>query len=171
MGPNQTSTTRSSGAKTGEHTHAQYHPGAEAAGWCDWLEDRLLELADADTGRPLVRRVLRVDELFPGDRRDDLPDLLVDWHRDAPVTSAASPTIGEVRGRYDGIRSGDHRPTGLVLVRDDGVAPGPRDHLVDVVDLAPTIAARLGVSLPGAAGVPVDDLLPPAARAAEHAHR
>jgi predicted AlkP superfamily phosphohydrolase/phosphomutase len=144
----------------GREPRGRIQPGADLDGWNDWLEARLLELADADTGRPLVRRVLRVDDLFPGPRRDNLPDLLVDWHRDAPVTSAASPTIGEVRGRYDGVRSGDHRPGGLVLVRDPGVAPGPRDRLVDVVDLAPTIAARLGTSLPDVDGAPAADLLP-----------
>jgi predicted AlkP superfamily phosphohydrolase/phosphomutase len=146
----------------GREPRGRVRPGPDADRWCDWLEARLLELTDADTGRPLVRRVLRVDELFPGERRDRLPDLLVDWHRDAPITSAASPTIGEVRGRYEGIRSGDHRPGGLVLVRDPGVVPGPRDRLVDVVDLAPTIAGRLGVVLAGADGVPAVDLLPAA---------
>ncbi len=149
----------------GREPRGRIRPGPEVARWCDWLESRLLELVDPDSGRPLVRRVLRVDELFPGERRDDLPDLLVDWHRDAPIASASSPTVGEVRGRYDGVRSGDHRPNGLVLVRDPGVAPGPRHRLVDVVDLAPTIAARLGTSLPGVAGVPADDLLPAPAAA------
>ena len=155
----------------GREPRGRITPGADADRWCDWLEARLLELTDAATGRPLVRRVLRVDDLFPGRRRNALPDLLVDWHRDAPVTSAASPTIGVVRGRYDGIRSGDHRPGGLVLVRDPGVASGPRDRLVDVVDLAPTIAARLGTALPGADGTPAGDLLPAAWPTVAGAHR
>ena len=149
----------------GREPRGRIRPGPETEHWCDWLEARLLELADADTGRPLVRRVLRVDDLFPGPRRDWLPDLLVDWHRDQPVTSAASPVIGEVRGRYDGIRSGDHRPSGLVLVRRAGVTPGPRRQPIDIVDLAPTIAGWLGVSLPEAAGAPVEELLAPVAAA------
>ncbi len=144
----------------GREPRGRIRPGTDKANWCDWLEARLLELRDADTGRPIVRRVLRVDELYPGPRRHDLPDLLVDWHRDAPVRSAASPVIGEVRGTYRGLRSGDHRPGGLVLVRDRGVAPGPRPRIIDVVDLAPTIAARLGAELPGVTGRVASDLLP-----------
>ncbi len=118
----------------------------------DWLSERFLELEDADTGEPLVRRVLRVDDLYPGEMRDDLPDLLVDWRRDGPITSARSPIVGVVRGSYQGIRSGDHRPSGLAILRAPGIEPGPRSAPIDVVDLAPTITARLGVELTGIDG-------------------
>jgi predicted AlkP superfamily phosphohydrolase/phosphomutase len=143
----------------GREPRGRIRPGTDQLRWCDWLEERLLELRGLD-GRPIVRRVLRVDDLFPGPRRAHLPDLLVDWHRDRPIEGATSPVIGEVHGTYGGIRSGDHRPGGLVLVRDRGVAPGPRPRIIDVVDLAPTISARLGEDLPGVDGSPATDLLP-----------
>jgi predicted AlkP superfamily phosphohydrolase/phosphomutase len=126
-----------------------------------WLADRILELVDADDGRPLVHRVVRVDDLFEGDRRDALPDLLVDWRRERPITSAASPTIGEVRGRYTGIRTGDHRPAGLVLAHAPGTEPRMLASPVDIVDIGPTVAAYLGVLLTDVEGKPLPDLLEP----------
>jgi predicted AlkP superfamily phosphohydrolase/phosphomutase len=135
--------------------------GAELDELLGWLTERLLELEDADTGRSLVRRVLRVDEMYQGEHRDHLPDLLVDWARDLPITSARSPLVGVVRGSYQGIRSGDHRPSGLAALRAPGVEPGARSSPIDVVDLGPTIAARLGVELSDVDGRPLPFLLGP----------
>ena len=39
----------------------------------------LLDVVDADTGHPLIVRVLRTRDLYRGERLDDLPDLLVEW--------------------------------------------------------------------------------------------
>jgi predicted AlkP superfamily phosphohydrolase/phosphomutase len=116
-------------------------------------------LVDPDSGRPLVRDVVRTDRVYDGPVLDALPDLLVDWHRDAPIDAAASPRIGIVRRTYDGPRSGDHRPAGVVFVRGPGVRPGPVDQLVRVIDLAPTVAAHLGVVIPDADGRPIDAFL------------
>ncbi len=133
-------------------------PGAEYDTFLRWLTDQLMALTDADSGRHLVASVHRVDDLFSGERRNWLPDLLVDWHRDRPITSAASAEIGEVRGGYSGIRTGDHRPSGMVIARGSG-AGGPLAEPVDVVDLSATIAARLGVALDDVDGRPRRDLL------------
>jgi predicted AlkP superfamily phosphohydrolase/phosphomutase len=118
----------------------------------DMLTEELLQLADPATGRPLVKRVLRSDDLHPGPRRSWLPDLLVDWERSAPITAATSPTIGLVTGSYDGVRSGDHRPSGLVTAMGPGIEAGGRAGAVRMWDLAPTICETLGVELPGADG-------------------
>ena len=101
------------------------------------LRADFLALRDPDDGRPIVRDVLRTRDLYAeGDAIDALPDLLVDWERSRPITGAASPTIGEVRGSYDGVRTGDHRPGGLVFVRGAGIDPGPLTVSVPVVNLA-----------------------------------
>jgi predicted AlkP superfamily phosphohydrolase/phosphomutase len=125
----------------------------------EWLSARFLELVDADDGAPLVDRVLRVDDLYEGERRSFLPDLLVDWRRERPIRSAASAVVGEVRGSYVGIRSGDHRPAGLVIARAPGSTPRMLLEAVDIVDVGPTIAAHLGVEIGDVEGGPVPDLL------------
>jgi predicted AlkP superfamily phosphohydrolase/phosphomutase len=122
----------------GREPRGRVAPGAEAARVLEWIERELLALRDEESGRPLVRRVMRADDLYPGPRRDGLPDLFVDWERTAPITSATSPTIGVVRGSYDGIRSGDHRLGGLVIVRGDPRLLGGRVAL-EAHELAPLL--------------------------------
>jgi hypothetical protein len=75
-----------------------------------------------------------------------LPDLLVEWDWEAPVRSVWSRRLGRIDAEYSGVRTGDHRPGGLLLVRGPGVAPG-RIPPVAITDIAPTVAALLGVRL------------------------
>ena len=80
-----------------------------------WLTDALQQLEDGD-GNPVVRDVLRADDLYPGSCRDRLPDLFVRWHRrPAMADTLRSPLIGEVSRPYQGARTGDHHPRGRLL--------------------------------------------------------
>jgi predicted AlkP superfamily phosphohydrolase/phosphomutase len=140
----------------GREPRGRVHRGPELDALVDELREAMLELVDPDSGRPLVRDVVRTDSRYDGPAIDTLPDLLVDWCRDAPVAAAASPRIGVVRRDYEGPRSGDHRPDGLVFVRGDGIESGPLDAAVRVIDLAPSLAAVLGVDMTGVDGSPID---------------
>ena len=59
----------------------------------------LTELVDADTGMPLVRRVLRTAEVYHGPHVQELPDLLVAWNTEHRLGSAV---LGSGRGRSSG---------------------------------------------------------------------
>lgn len=107
----------------------------------------------------MVKEVLRSDHVFPGEYRDDLPDLLVRWNRDRLIRAVTSPKTGEVAGEDTGTRrSGDHRPEGLLLVRGPGIPAGPLRETVLAEDIAPTLAAMLGVTLATADGRPIPGL-------------
>ena len=129
--------------------------GAEYDAFCEALAADLMELVDLGTGRPAVCAVHRTDRLFHGEYLDDLPDILVQWHREAPITGLASPKVGEVRGVHPGARTGDHRPEGLLMARGPGIEPGSLPAAISVYDLAPTLAAALGVTLDDVDGRPV----------------
>lgn len=144
---------------TGREPRGRVRAGAEMEDVIAFLERELLALRAPGTDRPIVRRVLRTGELYAGDLVDGLPDLLVDWDRTAPITAAFSETIGLVEGQYVGPRSGDHRPTGLVVARGPGIAGGKVPTEVRVVDLAPTFAAAVGVPLPDTDGAPIPAFL------------
>ena len=53
----------------------------------------LLALEHPETGAPLVHVVVRADDHYDGPLRDWLPDLIVDWNRDAPITDARSAKV------------------------------------------------------------------------------
>ncbi len=98
----------------------------------DLLITALLDLRNDDTGEPAVGEVLRTDDLHRGPRRDWLPDLLVVWDWSAPITSLSSPLIGSITGKAVHVRTGDHRPPGLVLTRGltlDDARPLPVENL------------------------------------------
>lgn len=124
------------------------------------LANELSALVEVGTGRPVVREVLRTREVFPGERLDDLPDVLVCWHRDAPIDGVTSARVGRIVGPPVGNRTGDHRAAGALWVRRPGLARGAHDP-VSILDLAPTIAALLGVALPDVDGRPIASVVAP----------
>lgn len=137
----------------GREPRGVVQPGHEYDALLGELTSELLSLEDAErSGRRLVRRILRTDDVHRGPLRHMLPDLLIDWDRAAPITAARSDTIGIVRGAYVGSRSGDHRPTGLVAVAGPGIAEGLKSAEVRVEDIAPTVCAGLGIHLDGVDG-------------------
>ncbi len=134
--------------RAGREPQGRVRPGPELEALCARLVEELHQVVDAHTGRPVVKEVLRSDALFPGEHRDDLPDLLVRWNRESLIRAVESPRIGRVAGEDRGTRrTGDHRPEGLLLARGPGIAPGPLPRPVRAEDVAPTLASLLGVTL------------------------
>ena len=131
-------------------------PGTESEEFCRHLIADLYDLVDPASGRPLVREVLRSRDVFFGEHVDELPDLLVRWHRDWTITGAASPKVGKLVREDDTTRrTGDHRPEGLFFMRGSDIAPGRLARPVLTEDFAPTMAALLNVELPTVDGKPI----------------
>jgi predicted AlkP superfamily phosphohydrolase/phosphomutase len=122
-------------------------PGAQLDAVCKDLEQALLAFRIADSGAPLVRRVLRTRDFYTGDAEDELPDLLVEWNRERPISAVTSPRTGVVRGSYEKCRTGDHKPDGLFLARGPGIRAGRIAEPVAVEDFAPTFAELCGAEL------------------------
>jgi predicted AlkP superfamily phosphohydrolase/phosphomutase len=118
------------------------------------IADGLATFVDADTGEPVVHETVRIERLLPdGPARDLLPDLIVDWagtpaawHR-----QIVSPRHGAIPwptpGRHPSGRSGNHRGEGFYVALGSGLAPGT-GPAGDILDLAPTVLARLGAEVP-----------------------
>ena len=124
---------------------------AEIDGWCDRLEQDLQEIVNEATGRPIIRRLIRADDHHRRTADDTLPDLFIDWERDAPIETVSSPKIGRIHMPYTGWRTGDHRDEGLLLASGPGLDAGEREP-VAVEDIGALVAARLGVGCDGSDG-------------------
>lgn len=143
----------------GREAEGIVEPGAEYDGLCRELAEGLLSFVDVRTGEPVVKRVLRRDEIYPRGRRADyLPDLTVVWD-DRPAAERdeiRSERFGSVRwptpGAYPDGRSGNHRSEGFAVARGRGFGQGSLRGAT-MLDLAPTALDLLGLApLPGMVG-------------------
>jgi predicted AlkP superfamily phosphohydrolase/phosphomutase len=139
----------------GREPNGQVNPGAEYDAFCTALTQDLLNLVNLNTGKPLVQEVIRIADLYQGEYLDSLPDLLVVWSQDAPISAIGSPKVGKIIEKELGGRTGGHTPHCLFFARGPGVEPGELPQPVLVEDFAPTIASLLEVPLPSVDGKPI----------------
>jgi predicted AlkP superfamily phosphohydrolase/phosphomutase len=145
-------------------------PGDEADRFVDGLTCDLLEIVDERSGRPILRRVIRTRDVYAGPRAADLPDLVLEWD-DSLATGNSniaggagatvrvhSPKIGVLEGTNHYTRTGDHRQEGFFIAAGPGIRPGRLERTVSVMDLAPTITRLVGVDLPEADGLPIEEI-------------
>ena len=153
----------------GREPEGKVAPGAELEAFCAQVERDLLDIVDLDTGKRVVSRVLRTDELYSGDYRDHLPDLFVEWSSYAPISKIriGSAKIGGIEGEYRLCRSGDHFPGGMFIALGPGIGSGWLERTVSILDFAPTFARMLDVQLEDVDGRPIHELFVPPAREAE----
>jgi predicted AlkP superfamily phosphohydrolase/phosphomutase len=123
-------------------------PGAAFEQVMDEIETALRELVNPRTGRPAVTRILRADRDLRGDRRDRLPDLVVHWSREAPITELRSERIGTVGGICPDPRPGTHAGPGFAIVARPAGSPGTLPGDAHIFDLAPSILACFGLEKP-----------------------
>jgi predicted AlkP superfamily phosphohydrolase/phosphomutase len=120
-------------------------PGGQYEDVCSELTEALEQLINPATGRAAVRHVCRIDRLFPGERRDHLPDLTVIWNDEAEIGEVYSDRLGLVSEAPNDPRTGTHYPRGFMAVR------GPRSrtgkiHGGHIADIAPTLLTHLGIN-------------------------
>jgi predicted AlkP superfamily phosphohydrolase/phosphomutase len=132
-------------------------PGPEYAALVEKLAGAFLSFSDIESGKPIVERVFRMEDLAPQDApyRHLLPDLIITWSDITAVQSKGirSEKYGEIRWFNNGMlpsgRSGNHRDTGWFLAVGEGISPGTCELGYRVIDLAPTVFAWLGAEPAG----------------------
>ena len=122
-------------------------PGREYSQLCEEIRARLVELTNPANGAPAVRRVWVRNEVFPGERQEQLPDLIVTWNNEATFRTIASPRFGCIEGDNSDPRPGTHSPYGFLLAGGAGV-PSGLQGCGRLVDVAPTAMRFLGLSPP-----------------------
>jgi predicted AlkP superfamily phosphohydrolase/phosphomutase len=130
---------------SGREPNGQIQPGQEYKEFVKSLSQDLLSFVNLDTGESLVRRVFETADFYQGKYMDHLPDLWVEWNRDAPITSVYSSKTGKIHALNKKCRTGDHKPDGLFFLLGPSIRPGPIGQSVSVMDFAPTISSLLGV--------------------------
>jgi len=143
-------------------------PPEEAEALMTFIEQEFLALTDPKTGRGLVTRVDRAEDLFGAERSPLVPDLVVVFRGDlGSIEACESPTIGRFRYPLQKTgyrRMGDHTPDSRAWIRAPGFPAGRETAGGHVLDLAPTILSLLDVPVPSEmTGAPLDRKLAVAA--------
>ena len=144
---------------SGRERNGRVLPGEPLKRFLRELTKELKRLRDPLTNQPLVEDVIAVAESLPGDQIDKLPDLLVIWNRDAQINGAYSDRIGRINALAPPYRSGGHIGGGIYLCKGPESGLGEQPLGNSITDLAPSIAAMLGVNLPSATGKAIPALV------------
>ena len=126
--------------------------GSEARALIDELRTALLELADPDSGEPIVSRIEISDDLFGKERHPDVPDMLVVFRPgEEAIEACRSERVGTIEVPYftpRTHRSGDHTVESRLWAAGPGVEKRRKISPAHVLDIAPTVLSLLGVMLP-----------------------
>jgi predicted AlkP superfamily phosphohydrolase/phosphomutase len=127
--------------------------GSDYQALCAELEEFLSSLRDEVTGRPIVSSIVRAYDVTPASapHRDGQPDLIVRWQglRTSEVPALTSKLLPAFRCTVPrwlpSGRTGNHLPDGWFIAAGPGIAAGTTSNMHDVLDLAPTARALLGL--------------------------
>ncbi len=121
------------------------------------ISDKLKELRDPRSNEPIIKRVLRRDEIFHGAYTNEAADLILDWWETSHFSTKPSfpedtpkPAV-EVRERRPSTESewgGTHVRDGILIAHGESFKKGAEIHGARLIDMAPTILHLLGQPVP-----------------------
>jgi predicted AlkP superfamily phosphohydrolase/phosphomutase len=133
-------------------------PGTEHERLCETISTGLSSFRDADSGQPVVERVIPMyKRAAMSGGPSTLPDLVVRWgreparhHRSIVSTSFGSITWPTLNGHPTG-RSGNHCDGGFLICSGSGFDASREISEASVLDLMPTAYSLLGIEIPAEA--------------------
>jgi predicted AlkP superfamily phosphohydrolase/phosphomutase len=147
----------------GREPEGTVEPGAGYEAACAALTVMLHQLVDPETGEPIVERVWKKQDLFPGPYNDVAPDLYIHWRGDAykswvdpeqprdELFRRARPLGWDdiVPRETSAVSVGCHRRQGIFILFGDAFArPGRLAEPAGIVDVVPTVLALMGEAVP-----------------------
>jgi len=124
----------------------------------DFIIEKLGELKDPRTGKPIIARVYRREQIFHGPFSDEAADLVLDWWSEDSLFSTLPSfkkdrkkppvMIRDHRPSEDSEWGGTHRIHGILIGRGSMLKTDAEIENAKLVDIAPTLLYLLGVPVP-----------------------
>jgi predicted AlkP superfamily phosphohydrolase/phosphomutase len=121
------------------------------------ISDKLKELKDPRTNEPIIKRILRRQEIFHGPYVNEAPDLILDWWETSHFSTSHSfpedmlkPAV-EIRERRPSTRAewgGTHRRDGILIAHGEAFKKDAEMRGAQLIDMAPTILYLMGQPVP-----------------------
>jgi predicted AlkP superfamily phosphohydrolase/phosphomutase len=135
----------------GREPNGTVAPGDAYNALCEELAAFIEKIEYADTGAPAAVRISRTTEPVDEPVRSSLPDLCVEWGA-RRIGRLRHPDVGVFDVGGDDPRTGHHRSSGFLVGAGPGIEPSDAlelaQHEASLLDVAPTMLARLGVDAP-----------------------
>lgn len=123
-------------------------PGKEYEELRDYLMKMLYNLKDPETGKRIVRKVFRKEEIYKGDHVDEAPDLLYLMnHTYVPYNGFESSRDSFISLCY-GIQSSKHELNGIFIATGKDIKKGIQIQNASIMDVAPTMLHILDTPIP-----------------------
>jgi predicted AlkP superfamily phosphohydrolase/phosphomutase len=123
-----------------------------------FIIEKLAELKDPRTGKPVINRIYRRDEVFHGPFAHEGADLVLDWWSENSLfstepsfpedTNKPALVIREHRPSETSEWGGTHRLNGILIARGSDFKSGTEIANARLIDIAPTLLHLLGVPVP-----------------------
>jgi predicted AlkP superfamily phosphohydrolase/phosphomutase len=123
-------------------------PGAEFEELRRELRDRVLEIEDPATGKPVISAAWLTEEVYEGPHSGWAPDVLLGPNPELGYHLVHGNVQNAERVREDRKTKGSHRPDGILLVSGHGVVACADAPRAGIADLAPTVLWLLGLEVP-----------------------
>ena len=114
-------------------------PGAEFDELCQEIQYELKRLMNPETGKPAVHEVVRVSDVYHGPNLNKLPDLVVQWAKDAPINQLYHPRFGVISKKGFELRRAQHAQEGFMIAGGKHINKNAVLSGVSTLDIAPTI--------------------------------
>lgn len=154
---------------SGRQSQGVVEPGAEYEEVRERVIRALLELRDPATDEPVVEWARRREEVYSGAHLDEAPDVVAlfrpEFKGGSGLGALFDPVPDSILDRFSGV----HAMDGIFAVAGPAVRPGVDLGTREIIDVAPTLLALLGASIPAETdgAVMAEALRSPAAAAAE----
>jgi predicted AlkP superfamily phosphohydrolase/phosphomutase len=128
--------------------------GSEYDQICEELESAFLSFRDMDSGKNIVDKVYRINDLAPLDApyRNVLPDLVITWTDISAIDSKGirSEKYGKffIDRKLPSGRAGNHKNKGWFVAKGEGISPGTSTYGSHIIDLVPTVFQWLAARPP-----------------------
>jgi predicted AlkP superfamily phosphohydrolase/phosphomutase len=141
----------------GRTPHGTVKSGADYEKVIEFLVEHLSSLCDDSTGRRLIQKVYRKEEVYQGPYIDQAPDLMFSWWEGQGLESRKStagarhPSLrayAEAREELAASWSGTHRLHGMLLMKGAPFRTGITLSQAHIMDVAPTLLYLLGLPVP-----------------------
>jgi len=111
------------------------------------LVKELAELVDPETGKPIIEKIYRKEEIYSGKYVKKAPDVIIQpenhyW------TDDSLETMILIKEQGSQFASGYHRPNGIFIAWGKNIRRGKSLENAEIIDIAPTVLYLMGLPVP-----------------------